>query len=139
MANISESINNSKLLHPFFKGNSIYLLIAIYGLILFSTSCSSTRSLEKTWNSTQVFEQGFTGLVIYDPVKNLYLFEHNADKYFTPASNTKLFTFYAGLKILGDSIPGLKYQIKNDSLIFSGTGDPSFLNPDLPPRKYWNF
>jgi D-alanyl-D-alanine carboxypeptidase/D-alanyl-D-alanine-endopeptidase (penicillin-binding protein 4) len=32
------------------------------------------------------------------------------------------------LKILGDSLPGLKYHIAKDSLIIWGTGDPSFLN-----------
>ncbi len=120
--------------------NSLKLLFSVGFLILLaSTSCTSTRVVEKTWRSISVFEKGFTGLVIYDPVKKLTLFEHNGNKYFTPASNTKLFTFYAGLKIFGDSIPALRYQVKNDSLVFSGTGDPSFLNPDLPHSKIYEF
>lgn len=115
-------------------------LISICCLILLATTaCKSTRFVEKTYKSIPVFEKGFTGFVIYDPEKKLTLFENNADKYFTPASNTKLFTFYAGLKILGDSLPALRYQIKNDSLIFSGTGDPSFLNPNLSNSKIYEF
>lgn len=114
--------------------------LVILGLLFyFFISCTSTKDLEKTWEATPVFSKGFSGLVIYDLAGKSFLYEHNADIYFTPASNTKLFTFYAGLKILGDSIPALKYQIKNDSLIFSGTGDPSFLNPDLPPSGILEF
>ena len=67
------------------------------------------------------------------------LFSRNAGKYFVPASNMKLFSFYSAQKLLGDSIPGLTYSIKQDSLIFSGTGDPSFLNPELPESHVFNF
>ena len=67
------------------------------------------------------------------------LYSHNAEKYFVPASNMKLFTFYTAQKLLGDSVPGIMYSIKNDSLIFSGTGDPSFLNPNLPESPVFEF
>lgn len=59
----------------------------------------------------------------------------NEDKYFTPASNTKLFTFYAGLKLLKDSIAGLHYVERGDSLIFWGTADPSFLDPQFKEQR----
>jgi D-alanyl-D-alanine carboxypeptidase/D-alanyl-D-alanine-endopeptidase (penicillin-binding protein 4) len=67
------------------------------------------------------------GFVLYDAQSHKTVFEYNSEKYFTPGSNTKIFTFFASLKLLGDSIPGLKYIIRDDSLIFQGTGDPSFL------------
>ena len=67
------------------------------------------------------------GFLLYDPVSQKTLVEHKSSRYFTPASNTKIFTLYTGLKLLGDSVPAIKYQLNDDSLIFWGMGDPSLL------------
>jgi len=100
-------------------------------------SCSPTFS--KQLRESENFKQGFTGLAIYDLNKGQMLFEYNSDKYFIPASNIKLLTFYTGLHYLEDSIPTFKYRIAIDSLIFTTTGDPSFLNPKFNNSKALKF
>lgn len=121
---------------------TIRLLSLVLGLCILS-SCASVKKTNRHINglltTSPIFEHGFSGLVIYEPVKHKMLYDHNGDKYFTPASNTKLFTYYTGLMTLGDSIPGLKYYTTADSLIFKGTGDPSLLNSDLPDSKVLQF
>ncbi|MCM4155858.1 D-alanyl-D-alanine carboxypeptidase [Gramella sp. AN32] len=116
-------------------------LFILISLIL--SSCSVTKRLKKDLNAsfenTAAFQKGFSGLAIYDLETKKMLYEHNSGKYFTPASNTKLFTFYTGLKLLGDSIPAFHYTIKNDTLYIKPTGDPSFLNPDLPSSGAYKF
>ena len=99
----------------------------------------SMKSVYRKLNESPVFIHNHTGFSLYDISEKKTLLEYNANRYFIPASNTKLFTFYASLKILGDSIPAFHYQISGDSLIFWGTGDPSFLNPDLPKSKAFEF
>ncbi|MCJ8210858.1 D-alanyl-D-alanine carboxypeptidase [Mucilaginibacter sp. RS28] len=97
------------------------------------------RKIRRLFKHSAIFNDHFTGFALYDLDENKSLLEINADKYYTPASNTKLFTFYTSLKILGDSIPALKYQLMGDSLLFWGTGDPSFLHPDLKGTKALHF
>jgi len=122
----------SKILHS--------ISILIIGTLLFS--CSSSRKLNKYLSSqltSEIFNQSFSGFALMDPESNKIINEYNSQKYFTPASNVKLLTFYASLKILGDSLPALNYVIQNDSLIFQGTGDPSFLYADAPESKVYDF
>lgn len=88
---------------------------------------------------SQVLRQSFVGFALYDPELGQMVVEHNADKYFVPASNTKLFTFYATHKMLGDSIAALKYVSRGDSLIFWGTGDPTFAHMDLKNSLAYDF
>lgn len=115
------------------------IILAILMLISCGTMRKTNKAITSTFSDSLYFDQGFAGLAIYDPVEKEMLYTYNADKYFTPASNTKLLTFYAGLTVLGDSVPALKYHISGDSLIFRGTGDPSLLNPDLPSSKIMDF
>lgn len=136
-------MNNSLLLNFYLlKKRTFISAISIIISVSF-ISCSAVKKtnkkIEKEFQEANEFRQGFSGLVIYDPVSQNVLYAHNGDKYFTPASNTKLFTLFTGLKILGDSVPALKYTIKRDSLFFKGTGDPSLMNPDLPESEVLEF
>ncbi len=112
-----------------------YLLIII--AISFS-SCSSSlfffskkHKLINKFSHSQVLQKEFTGFVLFDIANNKNIIKINGDKYFTPASNTKILTFYTSLKVLNDSMPIVQYLIKGDSLIFWGTGNPLCLNPDF--------
>lgn len=108
----------------------LFLILALAACI---TSCSpiSKRSLSRQFKDTEKLFQDHTGFALFDIAANKTVFEYNSNKYFTPASNTKIFTFYAGLKLLGDSIPAFRYEERNDSLIIWGTGDPSLLNRNV--------
>ncbi|GAB2782416.1 D-alanyl-D-alanine carboxypeptidase/D-alanyl-D-alanine-endopeptidase [Rhabdobacter roseus] len=103
------------------------------------TGCSMSRSVQRELRRSDVLRQHHLGLVIYDPAQQKTRVSYQGDRYFTPASNTKLFSFYAGLCALRDSVPGLQYWLRGDSLIFRGTGDPSLLHPDLPPSRVLEF
>ena len=97
------------------------------------------RKIRKLFKHSAILNDHFTGFALYDLDDKKMIFTLNADKYFTPASNTKLFTFYTCLKMLSDSVPALKYIVRGDSLIFWGTGDPSFLHSGLKGKKAFNF
>ncbi|HTK20549.1 MAG TPA: D-alanyl-D-alanine carboxypeptidase [Mucilaginibacter sp.] len=96
------------------------------------------RKIRKLFKHSAIVKDHFTGFALYDMDAKKMIYELNSDKYFTPASNTKLFTFYTCLKMLGDSIPAFRYVTKSDSLIFWGTGDPAFLHTDLKGMKGYN-
>lgn len=110
--------------------NRITLICAIGLLVL---SCATTR--KKIQRSTDTllnspfYDQQFTGFLLVDADTNDTLYSLNSTKYFTPASNTKIFTLYTALQFLPENIPALKYIFKNDTLFVEGTGNPSFLHP----------
>ena len=86
------------------------------------------------------FANAHTGISIYEPATGKYWYNYQADKYFTPASNTKLATCYAAMKYLGDSLVGIKYEPTNDStILIKGTADPSFLHSDFTNNPVFNF
>lgn len=92
------------------------------------------QHLNSDFYSTQ-----FTGFYLYDPITNEELYNYNGNKFFIPASNTKIFTLYTAMKMLNDSIPAFKYQLINDELHVQGTGDPTFLHPKYKNTRAVDF
>ncbi|MFK5957681.1 MAG: D-alanyl-D-alanine carboxypeptidase [Lutibacter sp.] len=91
------------------------------------TSCGTTYKIKKDFKLKNKENSLFKGFILYNPITKKEIINYNGQKYFTPASNTKLFTFYTAYKTLEDSIASLAYYKTKDSLIIKGTADPSFL------------
>ncbi|MBN8576504.1 MAG: D-alanyl-D-alanine carboxypeptidase [Cytophagales bacterium] len=100
------------------------LVVLLLGLVC---ACAPHKQILHALHQSENALQNHVGFALFDPQSNKMLVQHQADKYFTPASNTKIFTFYAALRILGDSAIALKYLPLGDSVIVWGMGDPSFL------------
>lgn len=117
--------------------NKLIYLLSLLISCLFACAPNKQLShrLKKEFKNSAIIKQYQVGFALYDKDQKQMIFQKDADKYFTPASNTKLYTFYAGLKIAPDSIPSLRYVERGDSLIFWGTGDPSFLQTQLKGTK----
>lgn len=112
---------------------------SLWVLLFTLASCSSSkywsgrkeRELGTRVEGSLVFGDSFTGFALFDPETGKTLYDWQADKYFTPASNTKIFTFFTALQVLGDSLPVIHYVERGDTLIFSGAGNPLILHPDF--------
>lgn len=109
--------------------------LATLGLQSCVTQQNMGKKLAKEFKKSAIMDKYHVGFALYDKQKEQMVYQKDAHKYFVPASNTKLFTFYAGLKLAPDSIPSLRYVETADSLIFWGTGDPSLLHSDLKGVK----
>jgi D-alanyl-D-alanine carboxypeptidase/D-alanyl-D-alanine-endopeptidase (penicillin-binding protein 4) len=83
--------------------------------------------------------QAHVGFALYDPATATYLHRYQWDKYFVPASNTKIISCYAGMKYLGSSLKGLEWIDLDTAILLIPTGDPSFLHPDYPNQPVADF
>ncbi|WP_417360345.1 D-alanyl-D-alanine carboxypeptidase/D-alanyl-D-alanine-endopeptidase [Galbibacter sp.] len=105
-------------------------------------SCSSYKPLTKKLRyelNTSFFENQFSGLFVYDPVSGDTLINYNGDKYFTPASNTKIFTLYSAISLLPEFLPSMQYTTANGEMYIKGVGNPATLHPVLKDSSLINF
>ncbi|MBO0322333.1 D-alanyl-D-alanine carboxypeptidase [Muricauda sp. CAU 1633] len=116
--------------HPHFQKFKFLTIMSVAGFFLLF-GCSSVRKTLNHQLQNNTFENSFHGLVVMDAKTQKTIYAYNADRYFTPASNTKIATFYASIKLLPKNIPTLKYGVYNDTLYIEGVGDPSWLHPRL--------
>ena len=115
-------------------------------LLLFA-SCSVQKKIAKSANKDVLdmaaIQTAHVGISIYEPATNKYWYDYQGDKYFVPASNTKIPTCYAAMKYLRDSLAGLKYVVlgknNNKDIWVQATGDPTLLHPDFSKHPVINF
>ncbi|HKI45350.1 MAG TPA: D-alanyl-D-alanine carboxypeptidase, partial [Balneolales bacterium] len=135
-----------------YKGDNrirvIGFFLTFFLFTVFLNACRSSQQLAKppgkpgfetVLDTSTVLNRAFTGFALYDPATHKMICQQNVNRYFTPASNNKLFTFYTALVTLSDSLPGLQYVQHGDSLIFQGTGDPAFLYPVFTQQPIYSF
>jgi len=120
-------------------------------IVLTAASCSVRKavSMQATVNvgdsvaavliTSKALAAAHVGICLYDPAEKTYLYNYQSDKYFIPASNTKIITCYAAMKYLGDSLPGLHYTTKGDTVFIIPTGDPTLLHRDFAIQPVFSF
>ncbi len=106
-------------------------------------SCKTTGQItQKQINNflnDSAIATGHVGVSVYEPATGKYLYNYNADKNFMPSSNVKLFSLYAGMKYLGDSLVGIRYLQTDSTISIIPTGDPTLLHPDFNTQPVFNF
>jgi D-alanyl-D-alanine carboxypeptidase/D-alanyl-D-alanine-endopeptidase (penicillin-binding protein 4) len=142
----------------------LYTGLALILVVVFSQACSPAHSIQSTTKpvtgdgvtvSPAVpvmttaaldemlkqpgFQSAQVGVCLYDPSSSSYKVNYQGDKYFIPASNTKLFSLYAGMKYLGDSLVGMRYVREDTALFIIPSGDPTFLHPSFPDQPVIRF
>lgn len=127
-----------------YKTSILKAIVPILFTVLLG-SCSTIKmmsgkgNIEKEIDRIGTFNEHFTGMALYDPTTDEWIYKKNASRYFTPASNTKLLTYFASVVTLDEYLNTLTYEIKEDTLFFSGTGDPTFLHSDFTNHRAFDF
>jgi len=109
----------------------------------FFCSCKLTGQITQqqinSFLNDSIIATGHVGISIYEPATGKYLYNHDAEKNFIPSSNVKLFSLYAGMKYLGDSLVGMRYYKTDSTIIITPTGDPTLLHPDFKSQPVFDF
>ncbi len=119
-------------------GKATALVIAV----LQFTACSMQQKLQKAANQN-ILEAGnlsgaHIGIHVYDPTSNASLFSYQSNKYFVPASNTKIVTCFAAMQYLGDSVLAAQIASTDSGMHVYASGDPTFLQPEYATHPLLN-
>jgi D-alanyl-D-alanine carboxypeptidase/D-alanyl-D-alanine-endopeptidase (penicillin-binding protein 4) len=121
----------------------IKVQIIVISLALLFAGCSVSKQLARSADRMVLQDSALVnahvGISIFDPSTGKYLYDYNGDKYFVPASNTKIPTCYAVMKFLGDSLAGLHYHEESDRILIKGSGDPTFLVKEFKRQPVYDF
>jgi len=119
-------------------GKATVLMVAV----LQFTACAVQQKLQKAANQNILQVNNLSGahigIHVYDPASNTNLFSYQSNKFFVPASNTKIVTCFAALKYLGDSVAAAQILATDSGMHVYATGDPTFLQPEYASHPFFN-
>jgi D-alanyl-D-alanine carboxypeptidase/D-alanyl-D-alanine-endopeptidase (penicillin-binding protein 4) len=125
-------------LSTIFPASLLFLLLLSTNFSYSQGRKNDAKALENLINNPAL-KSAHVGVLVYDDSLKKDIAAYQEEKYFVPASNTKLFSLYAGLKYLGDSLVGIRYE-ENDTAVFVFPGgDPSLLHPDYLEQPVVDF
>ena len=107
-------------------------------------AASLPQEIDKALASSPAAQTAYWGIQIIDLASGKTLYERNQDRFFVPASNTKLFTTAMALthlgadftfrtRVLADAAPDPEGRIRGP-LVLAGGGDPNLSGRVLPYR-----
>ena len=120
-------------------------ILSIIGslLLLLLASCSTQKQIDKQASrllyNSDALKSAHVGISVYNDSSKTYLYNYQGNKFFIPASTTKLFTLFAGLTYLPDSLLAAKVMLDNGTIVLQSTGDPTFLHPDFAYQPLLTF
>ena len=93
--------------------------------VLLLQSCGASKQLKHKFTKEKT--HFFKGFVLYDPETKQDLVNYNGERYFLPASTTKLFTFYTAYTTLSDSLATFAIHETDSTLVLKAQAEPSLL------------
>lgn len=114
-------------------------LIAAFVIVGCSPYKQIGKAAQQTVIHNKALQTAHVGISIFEPATGKYWYNHQGDKYFVPASNTKIPTTYVAMKYLGDSLPGLRYHDADTALYIQPTADPTLLHRDYKTHPVYTF
>lgn len=125
------------------KNSNFLLTLLLLGFL--ALSCNSLQPLEKEplvrdWLNNSELDNGvLEGILLVNARTGDTLLSKNAERLFTPASTTKLFTLYSGMRVLPAKLPVFKYLFLDDRILLRPTGDPTQFHPYFQDSTAFNF
>lgn len=117
---------------------NIIKIAFIITLLIQLSSCGTSKKITKHLSS-EFYDNHYAGFVVYNPKSKKVIYKKNSQKYYTPASNTKIFTLYASLQLLPKYSPLLSYIKNGDDTYIEGVGNPTLFHPDFTDSTGINF
>lgn len=110
-------------------------LIALSALLALPLAAAAQirTELEAVVRNAALGKDGIAGVSVVDLATGATIYEHRADEPLAPASNMKLFTSAAAVKVLG---PDFTFETDvsitaDGTVVLVGSGDPAFADPEV--------